>query len=237
MKVEQSCALDPRGPDRDAPRQFSVRELLTVVSIVALLAIVLLPTVVHAREGVAGNSRLDGLQSLTRALALYSQDYDGAVPRDLQTVAAAEGTAGSKELSRSARTMATTALGACASTAPTSFVSAAGGCRDTGTGLTWSATGHEVLNAAFTYSGAAYFCQNLNEQGVTGWRLPTESELVKFSSDGAYTAILDNYSYVQKWSSTSVPGQRGYGYAVILKSGAVVVDDKRYDARDIICVK
>jgi len=201
---------------------FAVTELLTVIAIIAILAVVFVPVLARARECRHAPADLSLRQAARTAASLYSEDYDGVQPHWNMSGA-------------SSLTASFSGQGDCLPTAPANFVSANGGCQDTVTGLTWSAPGHEVSGSAYLYSGAVYYCAHLNEQGYTGWRMPTQSELSKFSSDGAYNAVLDDYSLASKWSSTAVNGHSVL--AVYLKTGAVTSNDKRYNALDAICVK
>jgi hypothetical protein len=127
-----------------------------------------------------------------------------------------------------------TTLGDCLPTASANFVSTGGGCKDLTTGLIWSATGYDVQRSVYTYSGATNFCSNLNEQGITGWRMATSSELSKFAADGAYYAVLDNFP-LDKWSSTRAKGNAYF--AVGLQSGVATAEDIRHMTADAICVK
>ena len=65
-----------RGKTRKR-RAFTLIELLVVIALVSLLAGVLFPVFVQAREKARQTACLSNLKQIAAALALYRQDYDG----------------------------------------------------------------------------------------------------------------------------------------------------------------
>lgn len=61
-------------------RGFTLVELLIVVGIIALLAALLLPTFMQARERARRTACLSNLRQIGAALTAYTQDYDGFFP-------------------------------------------------------------------------------------------------------------------------------------------------------------
>jgi hypothetical protein len=76
------------------------------------------------------------------------------------------------------------------------------------TGLWWSKT----QSTSISWAAAMATCEGLNYNGQTGWRLPTQKELMDAYSHGIYTAPNANWitkSHMDSnwfWSSSSVSG-------------------------------
>ncbi len=62
------------------PRGFTLIELLVVISIIAILAGMLMPVVLHAREAARSTKCLSNLRNLGQAAEMYAIDYDGRMP-------------------------------------------------------------------------------------------------------------------------------------------------------------
>jgi prepilin-type N-terminal cleavage/methylation domain-containing protein/prepilin-type processing-associated H-X9-DG protein len=77
-------------------RGFTLIELLVVVAIVALLAGLLFPVFVRARESARQTSCLSHLRQLSVAVSSYTQDYDERYPQTHPT--AVPGTSSSAEM-------------------------------------------------------------------------------------------------------------------------------------------
>lgn len=63
------------------PRGFSLIELLVVISIIAILGAILLPTLNHAQEAARQATCLANQQHITTAIWNYMGEHDGHVPR------------------------------------------------------------------------------------------------------------------------------------------------------------
>jgi prepilin-type N-terminal cleavage/methylation domain-containing protein/prepilin-type processing-associated H-X9-DG protein len=72
-----------QGPRR---RAFTLIELLVVVAIIAILAAILFPVFVQAREKARQSACLSNLRQIGTAFTMYTQDYDERLPdrRDLK---------------------------------------------------------------------------------------------------------------------------------------------------------
>jgi hypothetical protein len=82
-----------------------------------------------------------------------------------------------------------------APTAPV-LATANGGCQDPDTGLTWS------LSSSATYAQAQGYCAGLSQGGVTGWRLPTDTELITVTTAAkAGTSFAFPTSGVYAWTT------------------------------------
>jgi prepilin-type N-terminal cleavage/methylation domain-containing protein len=68
---------------RRAIRGFTLVELLVVVSIIALLISILLPSLKKAREQAKGTVCLSNLRALGQGIMLYATEYDGRLPGPL----------------------------------------------------------------------------------------------------------------------------------------------------------
>ena len=67
------------------PTGFTIIELLTVISLISLLAALLFPVFAQAREKARQTACLSNLQQLGTAIALYAQDYDDHYPTACDT--------------------------------------------------------------------------------------------------------------------------------------------------------
>src|SRR5436190_22877074 len=77
-------------------RGFTLIELLIVIAIIAILAALLLPALVRARQEGRGTVSLNNLRQLTLAMHVYAGDHDDLLPYNmggpetLKTIAAGE---------------------------------------------------------------------------------------------------------------------------------------------------
>ena len=63
-------------------RRFTLIELLTVISIIAVLAGLLLPALVHAREKARRTQCISNLKQIGTGLLMYAMDYEALPPND-----------------------------------------------------------------------------------------------------------------------------------------------------------
>lgn len=68
---------------RSSRSGFTLVELLTVMTIIAIIAALLFPVLSQAREGARKSTCLSNLRQLGNAIALYQADYDGLYPYGL----------------------------------------------------------------------------------------------------------------------------------------------------------
>jgi hypothetical protein len=102
-------------------------------------------------------------------------------------------------------------------------------------GLTWM----PASDSRKTWAGANAYCTNTAIDGQTGWRLPTQPELLALSASGA----IDGHGWMVDitWSSTPTSadgywGSLGGHYSVILGSGRDSISDDS-DFRFVTCVR
>src|SRR6266478_7865286 len=87
-----NTVVDPFGRFRFPRRRigqtgFTLLEVLIVVGIIALLATILLTVVTKARDSGRRVSCLNNLQSIARAIIMYTSDNEGAFPMAAATMA------------------------------------------------------------------------------------------------------------------------------------------------------
>jgi hypothetical protein len=105
------------------------------------------------------------------------------------------------------------------------------------TGLSWS-----KLQASAAWNTAWSHCQSLNYNGQTGWRLPTQKELMEAYTHGIRT--VPNTSWISFedmtngpfWSGSSHSYETGEAWYVYLSYGGGVVDGKFYTGQ-VVCVR
>ena len=79
------------------------------------------------------------------------------------------------------------------------LATANGGCRDQESGLTWS-----LSSPPATYAQAQTYCAGLSQGGVTGWRLPTDTELITVTTAAkAGTSFAFPTSGVYAWTTNN----------------------------------
>lgn len=101
---------------------------------------------------------------------------------------------------------------------PTSYVSQGG--------LTWM-----PMKFYKTWSEANSYCANITIRGQSGWRLPTQDELVALYKSGAMNGQGSTLRYT--WSST--PSGSGYHHGVYLSDGRVGSHSDTFDI-NVACV-
>lgn len=81
-------------------RGFTMIELMTVISIIAVLAAVLFPIFAKSRESARRVSCASNLEQIGMSLNMYAQAYDGHYPRKNNDFAALSSTLNSKDILR-----------------------------------------------------------------------------------------------------------------------------------------
>jgi hypothetical protein len=104
------------------------------------------------------------------------------------------------------------------------------------TGLWWS-----KLQANAAWSQAVTNCQSLNHNGQTGWRLPTQKELMEAYTHGIRSAASTNWMTEANinsnfWSGSSVSHNTLNAWFVLLASGISNYDYK-YATYQVVCVR
>jgi hypothetical protein len=104
-------------------------------------------------------------------------------------------------------------------------------------GITWT----KVANTLADYEGAVQRCQRLNQQGTsgTGWRLPTQAEVVSLSQSGykAWHPVNSDY-FFQLWTSTPAGTERGVQlYNMVYVGDGKVYPQSMYWTQGNACVR
>jgi len=90
------------------------------------------------------------------------------------------------------------------------------------TGLTWQTTGASGVDGR-TWDDAVAACQGLSQGGVSGWRLPTQQELLSLVNYGPYswatTLPGPDPDAAPYWSDTAVAGSPTEAWTVDYSSG------------------
>jgi hypothetical protein len=106
----------------------------------------------------------------------------------------------------------------------TRYVSnAAGTVKDSMTGLTWQVSPSQSFGD--TWTGAAPYCAQLNVSGVTGWRVPTASELltlvdVMFAGPALDPSAFSTMLNENFWSASPQTGSPGNAWDISLGPGS-----------------
>lgn len=159
-----------------------------------------------------------GARALAAASAMYALDYEGAAV----TSCIAEGDG---------------------------FVNDAAGCLDTTSGLLWSGSMYVNVGQGWfpTWYQARDYCAALTDGGLTGWRLPTKTEMQSAATRRIIFHVqqaVDPYTRPNPWYSFSgTLRSSNYAYTVDLGTGgafAGLIYDKRwgsYTQVDANCVR
>ncbi|MEI6835093.1 MAG: DUF1566 domain-containing protein, partial [bacterium] len=111
------------------------------------------------------------------------------------------------------------------------------------TGLSWS-----KLQASAAWNTAWSNCQSLNNNGQTGWRLPTQKELMEAYTHGirsipsSYAAANTNWMTEANfnslfWSGSSVSSNSVNAWFVNLANGATYNYNAKYFSYLVVCVR
>jgi len=111
------------------------------------------------------------------------------------------------------------------------------------TGLMWQSQGDGTVR---TWGQANAYCSGLALGGYTGWRLPTDFELMTIVNYGAYFPAINRtffpiVSDSLYWSSTTCAVDSAYAWYVDFFSGQIITytatADKLYSSYNVMCVK
>jgi len=111
--------------------------------------------------------------------------------------------------------------------------------QDSYTGLTWQ-DNIDVTHKVITYQKAYEYCQNLELEGFSDWRVPTITELLSLVDYNSYKpAILGGFNFIKDkfyWSSTKYKNNNYKNWGVDFENGASKIDniDKKHQIR---CVR
>ena len=100
------------------------------------------------------------------------------------------------------------------------------------TGLWWSKTLSSVA-----WWQAVSNCQNLNHNGQTGWRLPTQKELLDAYNHGIRSAASTNWllpNYL--WSASTQSNSKGQAWKINIRDGASTTENK-WSNLPVSCVR
>jgi hypothetical protein len=106
------------------------------------------------------------------------------------------------------------------------------------TGLWWS---KQQTNAAWWQAVSG--CQSLNHNGQTGWRLPTQKELMDAYNHGIRSAAATNWITEAAmaddyfWSASSVSASTAYAWSVYLADGYTYGTNKYGTSQVVVCVR
>jgi hypothetical protein len=105
-------------------------------------------------------------------------------------------------------------------------------------GLSWS-----KLQASAAWNAAWIQCQSLNYNGQTGWRLPTQKELMEAYIHGIRSAARTNWMTETNmldgyfWSGSSVSSGINAAWAVDLADGYTFNGGSKYLTYRVVCVR
>jgi len=110
--------------------------------------------------------------------------------------------------------------------------------QDNITGLWWS----KLIASGESWDAAISACSNLDHNGQSDWRLPTQKELMEAYVHGARSAASDNWVSVQQmldsfWSSTSGANDPDYAWMLNLGTGSNFIPVSKSDSYSILCVR
>jgi len=108
--------------------------------------------------------------------------------------------------------------------------------KDTISGLSWSNKRPDA-----TWQGASDHCRTLNYNGVSGWRLPTQTELMTAVDHGIFSAARANWMTLANmqdyfWSASSLSDNTSYAWRVFFKYGYTTTSNKNLIS-DVVCVQ
>jgi len=104
------------------------------------------------------------------------------------------------------------------------------------TGLSWS-----NMRPNATWQGASDHCGTLNYNGVSGWRLPTQTELMNAYAHGIKIAARANWmtlANIQRnfWSASSYSDDTNYAWLLYFENGYTHYSNK-YSPFGVVCVR
>ncbi len=107
-------------------------------------------------------------------------------------------------------------------------------------GLTWSKT--QNAGTAMAWGKAMDLCNTLTHDGLAGWRLPTQKELMDAYSHGIWTVVNDNWITSAQmiannfWSSSTLSHSTSFVWTGDLKVGNMIPKNKTYPSH-VACVR
>jgi hypothetical protein len=105
------------------------------------------------------------------------------------------------------------------------------------TGLWWS-----KLQASASWNTALSNCQSLNHNGQTGWRLPTQKELMEAYTHGIRSAARTNWMIEADmatwfWSASSVSNTNGSAAPRVDLAGGNANSSSKHLPNRVVCVR
>ena len=80
MNAEAGCNRQEHSMKKSITQAFTLIELLVVIAIIAILAAILFPVFAQAKQAAKNTVDLSNLKQQATALAIYTNDYDDAMP-------------------------------------------------------------------------------------------------------------------------------------------------------------
>ena len=113
---------------------------------------------------------------------------------------------------------------------------------DNKTSLEWQ-DNNDTNSTQYTWQEAIDYCEALNLDGYSDWRLPNINELKTIiDRNKVRPSIVNGFEYVgidnvySYWSSSSVKNEEGYAWIVSFRFGSIHSDGK-YDDHYVRCIR